>query len=87
MNYLGRKKSGGCFDAYKYEYSVKENDKDEVIIEAKMTINKNSKKAIKFIEKANKKNMSPLALILKEEVEGLIEIDKEEDIKCEKENV
>ncbi len=87
MNYLGKKESGGCFGAYEYEYTVKENEKDEIIIKAKMTINKKSKKAIKFIEKASKKNMSPLALILKEEVGGLIEINKEDDIKCEKENV
>lgn len=86
MNYLGGKKSGGCFGAYEYTYTVKENEKDEVIIQAKMTINKNSKKAIKFIEKASKKNISPLSLILNEEVGGLIEINKEE-VKCENEKL
>lgn len=81
MNFLGKKSSGECFGAYKYEYIAKENDKDEIIIEAKMTINKKSKKAMKLIEKASKKNMSPLTLILKEEEIGMIEMIKEDEYK------
>lgn len=81
MNFLGKKRYGEYFGAYKYEYIAKENDKDEIIIEAKMTINKNSKKAMKFIEKASKKNMSPLTLLLKEEEAGIIEMLKEDEYK------
>lgn len=66
MNFIGMKYSGGNGKAYSYEYTAKEDD-NKVIIEAKMIINKESKTALNFIEKANKKNTSPLTMILKEE--------------------
>lgn len=66
MNFIGMGYSGGNGKAYSYEYKAKEDD-SKIVIEAKMIINKESKTALNFIEKANKKNTSPLTMILKEE--------------------
>ncbi len=77
LNFLKTMFNGGTRNGYQYYYNAEENEK-EITINASLTIKKDSKSAMKIIEKADKKNTSPLTMILRENERNQIRLEKEE---------